>query len=163
MARFRLFGARAKIQKGKKIGAKLEIDLDKKKNPSKKPQKNTCNKVVAGEVDHHHDGAPPKHFTDFCALCKKDIKGQDAFMYRDLQAFCSPGCRDDQIALDNKNVNPSSTKSTNGNGNGPPAQIEAKAKLVTPTPRAILKPAAAAARPNKSKPSRVVCCAAFFP
>ncbi|GAV80608.1 DUF581 domain-containing protein [Cephalotus follicularis] len=40
-------------------------------------------------------------FLDACSLCKKKFKqDMDIFMYGYLKAFCSPDCRDDQIALD---------------------------------------------------------------
>ncbi|XP_015888118.3 FCS-Like Zinc finger 6 [Ziziphus jujuba] len=40
-------------------------------------------------------------FLKACSLCKKKLKvDDDLFMYGYLRAFCSPECRDDQIALD---------------------------------------------------------------
>ncbi|KAK2647064.1 hypothetical protein Ddye_022259 [Dipteronia dyeriana] len=40
-------------------------------------------------------------FLKNCSLCKKKFeKKKDFYMYGYLQAFCSPDCREDQIALD---------------------------------------------------------------
>ncbi|KAL7105294.1 hypothetical protein ACP275_07G035100 [Erythranthe tilingii] len=40
-------------------------------------------------------------FLDACALCnKRIIKGKDRYMYGYLQVFCSPACREGQIAID---------------------------------------------------------------
>ncbi|XP_031278082.1 uncharacterized protein LOC116136531 [Pistacia vera] len=56
-------------------------------------------------------------FLEGCALCKKKLKENvDVYMYGYLSAFCSPECRDDQIALDgfDKEVSKESTKITMG-------------------------------------------------
>lgn len=40
-------------------------------------------------------------FLENCYNCKKKIsQNDDVFMYSDLRAFCTVGCRDSQIALD---------------------------------------------------------------
>ncbi|XP_011026134.1 PREDICTED: uncharacterized protein LOC105126826 isoform X2 [Populus euphratica] len=42
-----------------------------------------------------------EHFLDRCGYCKKRLnKKQDVYMYGYLGAFCSPECRDAQIAID---------------------------------------------------------------
>ncbi|KAA8527628.1 hypothetical protein F0562_034977 [Nyssa sinensis] len=47
-------------------------------------------------------------FLEVCYLCKKRLaQDQDVFMYGNLQAFCTPECRDEQIALDKKDRKPS--------------------------------------------------------
>ncbi|KAL7177876.1 hypothetical protein ACSBR2_031105 [Camellia fascicularis] len=47
-------------------------------------------------------------FLQSCFHCKQRIsEDEDVFMYGYLQAFCSPKCRDIQIALDGKNGIPS--------------------------------------------------------
>ncbi|PQQ06048.1 hypothetical protein Pyn_08947 [Prunus yedoensis var. nudiflora] len=40
-------------------------------------------------------------FLKCCSLCKKQLKQDgDVYMYGYLTAYCSPDCRDDQMALD---------------------------------------------------------------
>lgn len=42
-------------------------------------------------------------FLENCYFCEKKINhDEEVFMYSDLRAFCTPECRDSQIALDKK-------------------------------------------------------------
>ncbi|KAL6606538.1 hypothetical protein ACP70R_042191 [Stipagrostis hirtigluma subsp. patula] len=42
-----------------------------------------------------------RHFLDACFLCKRDITSdRQVFMYRGDAAFCSDGCRQEQMPMD---------------------------------------------------------------
>ncbi|KAI3469601.1 hypothetical protein Pfo_026264 [Paulownia fortunei] len=67
-----------------------------------------------GKDDRSRKGR--EDFLDACALCKKKIgQDRDRYMYGYLQAFCSPECRDDQIALDDEFNPPSPVRGQAGN------------------------------------------------
>ncbi|KAJ8633794.1 hypothetical protein MRB53_027130 [Persea americana] len=44
---------------------------------------------------------PPRHFLDACYLCRKPLgPNTDIFMYRGDTPFCSEGCRQEQMDID---------------------------------------------------------------
>ncbi|CDP18218.1 unnamed protein product [Coffea canephora] len=75
----------------------LTASFATKQQQQKQPTEDQT-RVKAKESD------PPKlgHFLDNCHYCKKHMPvGVKVHMYRDFCGFCSVGCREIQMALDN--------------------------------------------------------------
>ncbi|ESW10628.1 hypothetical protein PHAVU_009G225200 [Phaseolus vulgaris] len=45
---------------------------------------------------------PKSDFLSTCHLCRKNLQGQDIYMYRGENAFCSTECRSKQISMDER-------------------------------------------------------------
>ncbi|XP_075509615.1 FCS-Like Zinc finger 13-like [Primulina tabacum] len=76
------------------------------RTPFRIQRSNKCERASVFHISPARFGAiagiPAEDFLSSCDMCKKQLHGEDVYMYRGEKAFCSAECRYQQIAIDER-------------------------------------------------------------